>query len=36
MQKYFRCEEGLEAQADWAAATTYRKYITDMHHKGCV
>jgi hypothetical protein len=36
MQKYFRPEEGLEAQADRAAATACRKYITDMHHEGCV
>ena len=35
MQKYFKAEEGLEAQADRAAAAC-RKYVTEMHHHGRV
>ena len=33
MQRYFKPEEGLEAQADQAAAAACRKYVTDMHHE---
>ena len=35
MQKYFKAE-GLEAQADRAAAAACRKYVTEMHHHGRV
>ena len=36
MQRYLKPEEGLEAQADQAAATACRKYVTDMHHEARV
>jgi len=36
MQRYFKPEEGLEAQADQAAAAACRKYVTDMHHEARV
>ena len=36
MQKFFKAEEGLEAQADRAAAVACRKYVTEMHHHGRV
>ncbi|XP_066323174.1 uncharacterized protein [Miscanthus floridulus] len=34
--KYFKAEEGLEAQADRVAAVACRKYVTEMHHHGRV
>jgi hypothetical protein len=34
MQRLFK-PEGLEPQADRAAHTACRKYITDMHHELC-
>ena len=33
MQKFFKPDEGLEQQADWAVHTACRKYVTDMHYK---
>ena len=36
MQRYFKPEEGLEAQTDQAAAAACRKYVTDMHHEARV
>ena len=36
MQKIFKAKEGLEAQVDRAAVAACRKYVTEMHHHGCV